>query len=151
CKGCSIHVQEVVRALTKQGTQVQLFTIRPGGKPPPGLETIRLHALPAPAKGEPAFREQAALAANRPIRDALEQAGPFDLVYERYSLWSAAGMDYAQAHGIPGLLEVNGPLIEEQATHRRLVDRASAERVAQQVFSSASILIAVSQEVARYL
>src|SRR5262249_19658932 len=74
-----------------------------------------------------------------------------DLVYERYSLWSFAGIDYAQAHGIPGLLEVNAPLIEEQAAHRRLVDRPSAERVAEHIFAMATALVAVSHEVAAYL
>jgi glycosyltransferase involved in cell wall biosynthesis len=150
-KGCSIHVQEGVRALTAEGVQVELFTMRPEGEPPPGLETTRLHALAAPPKGSAATREQAALETNRTTRSALEEAGPFDLVYERYSLWSFAGMDYAQAHGIPGLLEVNAPLIEEQAAHRRLVDRPSAERVAEQVFARATALIAVSREVAEYL
>jgi hypothetical protein len=60
----------------------------------------------------------------------LERVGPFDLVYERYSLWSFAAMEYAKAIGVPGLLEVNAPLIEEQAKYRGLVDRAGAERAA---------------------
>jgi glycosyltransferase involved in cell wall biosynthesis len=150
-KGCSIHVQEVVRALTAQGIQVDLFTTRPEGERPPGLETVLIHGLAAPPKLSTAVREQAALEANRTTRDALEQAGPFDLVYERYSLWSSAGMDHAQAHGLPGLLEVNAPLIDEQAAHRQLVDRPSAERVAEQVFAGASLLVAVSREVAEYL
>src|SRR5262249_55218327 len=146
-----IHVQEVVRALTAEGVQVDIFTMRPEGEPPPGLETTRLHALAASPKGSAAAREQAALEANRTTRSALEEAGPFDLVYERYSLWSFAGIDYAQAHGIPGLLEVNAPLIEEQAAHRRLVDRPSAERVAEHIFAMATALVAVSHEVAAYL
>lgn len=43
-------------------------------------------------------------------------------------------MEYAQAMGIPGLLEVNSPLITEQAQHRGLIDRQSAEEVANRVF-----------------
>ena len=74
-----------------------------------------------------------------------------DFIYERYSLWSYAGMQYARKSGVPGLLEVNAPLIEEQATYRTLVDRAGAERVADRVFGAATALIAVSQEVADYL
>jgi glycosyltransferase involved in cell wall biosynthesis len=150
-KGCSIHVQEVIRALTTLGVQVELFTARPEGERPTGLVTIRLHPLAAPSKASTADREQAALAANRTTRSALEQAGPFELVYERYSLWSFAGMNYARAHGIPGLLEVNAPLIEEQAEHRQLVDRPSAEGVADHLFATATGLIAVSHEVAKYL
>ena len=60
-------------------------------------------------------------------------------------------MEYARATATPALLEVNAPLIEEQAEHRGLVDRAGALRVAQRVFRAATALIAVSEEVAQYL
>ena len=91
--------------------------------------TDQLHALcPAP-KGELALREQLCLAANDGLRATLEAEGSFAMIYERYSLWSFAGMEYARAMGTPGLLEVNAPLIEEQAEHRRRdggVDRGDA-------------------------
>jgi glycosyltransferase involved in cell wall biosynthesis len=150
-KGCSIHVQEVVRALGACGVGVDLFTMRPEGDPPPGLETVPVHALPLPPKGERAAREQAALATNDAVRAVLEREGPFDLVCERYSLWSFAGMEYARDRATPGLLEVNAPLIDEAAEHRGLVDRAGAERVAARVFGAAAALLAVSDEVAAYL
>jgi glycosyltransferase involved in cell wall biosynthesis len=72
-------------------------------------------------------------------------------VYERYSLWSFAGMEYARDTGVPGLLEVNAPLVEEQAAYRGLCDRAAAEQVAERVFAAAGALAAVSREVAAYL
>jgi glycosyltransferase involved in cell wall biosynthesis len=151
CKGCSIHVQEVVRALCQRGIAVDLFTPRPEGMRPSGLETVRVHALPAVAGAEAAAREQAALAVNTALHTALESCGPFDLVYERYSLWSYAGMAYTRTSGIPGLLEVNAPLIEEQAKHRILVDHARAREVERRVYQDAAALIAVSEEVADYL
>jgi glycosyltransferase involved in cell wall biosynthesis len=150
-KGCSIHVQEVVRALIGRGAQVDLFSPRASGEPSPGLESVRIHSLPIAAGKHPAAREQTALAANRELRQALDQEGPFDLVYERYSLWSYEGMDYAQATRVPGLLEINAPLIAEQAQHRVLVDRSKAEWVAHRAFGNATALIAVSGEVAAYL
>jgi glycosyltransferase involved in cell wall biosynthesis len=151
-KGCSIHVQEIVRAFTQQGERIELFTPSSEGEPPPGLESIPVHSLPRlNQKKDVAARERAALAANDALRSALEREGPFDLVYERYSLWSFAAMEHARATAVPGLLEVNAPLIEEQAEHRTLVDRRSAEAVARRVFQSASALIAVSTEVAEYL
>jgi glycosyltransferase involved in cell wall biosynthesis len=115
------------------------------------LETVTLHQLPAIPKGEQAVREQAALSANLDLRLALEREAPFDLIYERYSLWSFTAMEYARSVGIPGLLEVNAPLIEEQEKHRGLSDRASAQRVAERVFSAATALIAVSEEIKTYL
>jgi len=150
-KGCSIHAQEVLRAMLKRGAQLHLFATSLGGEAPAGLEAVHLHALPPAPKGELAAREQLSLAANAELRAVLERAGPFDLIYERYSLWSFAGMDYARGAGTPGLLEVNAPLIEEQAEHRGLVDRAGAEGVAEKAFSNASALLAVSDEVGAYL
>ncbi len=150
-KGCSIHVQELIRALLDQGDQVELFAARTDGRPPADLAKVVVRQLPAPPKGQMATREQAALDANWLLSAALELAGPYDFVYERYSLWSYAGMEYARTRGVPGLLEVNAPLIEEQARHRTLIHRADAEQVAARAFGAASALLAVSAEIAAYL
>jgi glycosyltransferase involved in cell wall biosynthesis len=150
-KGCSIHVQEVIRALQGQGSQVELFTTRIGGELPQDLANIVVHELPTIPKLEPAVREQIALASNLDLRLELEKFAPFDLIYERYSLWSYSAMEFAQAMEIPGLLEVNSPLIQEQAQHRGLIDHQAAQTVASRVFASATALIAVSEEVKTYL
>lgn len=150
-KGASVHVQEVIRALRGRGSQVTLFATRTGGAPPESLEDVTIYDLPAQAQGERAEREQAAFAANETVLETLRYAGPFDMVYERYSLWSYAGMEFAREQGMPGLLEVNAPLIEEQAEHRGLMDRALAEQVANRAFGAATALLAVSREVAAYL
>ncbi len=150
-KGCSIHVQEVLRAFVGLGAEVDLFASRIEEPAPADLKSIRVHEIPVRALGGAASREQAALGANRHLRAALEYEEPFDLVYERYSLWSYAGMEYAQEAGIPGLLEVNAPLIEEQVRYRQLVDRSGAKLVAERAFAAASGLVAVSDEVAAYL
>ena len=150
-KGCSIHVQEVLRALLDVGAEIDLFTPRGEGAAPAGLKAVRVHGLPFTRLGAAAIREKAALARNDHLRAALEYEGPFDLVYERYSLWSHAGMEYGRATETPGLLEVNAPLIEEQQTFRDLVNREAAEQVASRVFEAAGVLVAVSHGVASYL
>jgi glycosyltransferase involved in cell wall biosynthesis len=150
-KGCSIHVQEVLRALAQRGIGLDLFTTSGEGERPAGLETVRLHSLGTPPRGEPAVREQALVAINGELSRLLEQCGPFDFVYERYSLWSFAAMEFARDRDLPGLLEVNAPLIEEQAKYRVLVDRATAENVANRVFNAARVLLPVSDEVGAYL
>ena len=150
-KGCSIHVQEVLRALIGRGARVTLFAAREGGEPVDGLAGVALHPLPMPSPGNVAERERESLAANEDLRRALEKDGPFDLVYERYSLWSYAGMEYARAAAIPGVLEVNAPLIDEQATYRGLADLPGAVRVAERAFHAADAIVAVSQGVADYL
>ena len=150
-KGCSIHAQEVLAALLRGGAEVELFTTHGEGERPQDLESIALHALQRPPKGDPAAREQAALAGNALLRNELMRSGSFDLIYERYSLWSFAGMEFARERHVPGLLEVNAPLIDEQAQYRVLVDRAAAERSAERAFRAATALLAVSDEVAAWL
>src|SRR5436190_752716 len=63
-KGCSVHVQEVVRAFRGRGARVELFATCRGGEPPPDLRAVPVHPLPAVPKGEIAARERAALALN---------------------------------------------------------------------------------------
>ncbi len=150
-KGCSIHAQEILTAFLRRGAEVTVFSPRLEGEPTPGLERLKLHPLALPPKGEPAAREQAALHLNAEVGSALASGGGFSFVYERYSLWSCAAMEFARCSGLPGLLEVNAPLIEEQARYRVLVDRAAAERVAERAFGATTALLAVSQEVAQWL
>lgn len=148
-KGSSVHVQEVLRAFVRIGASIDLFACRVDGDCPAGLQSVRVHALPLqPTAPEAPARERAAVRANRGLRLALESCAPFDLVYERYSLWSFAGMQYARTSGAPGLLEVNAPLIDEQARHRALVHRKAAERVAARACADATSIVAVSEEVA---
>ena len=105
--------------------------------------------LPSAAKGT--SRELVAYQNNEAYLSALREHAPFGAVYERYSLWSTAGMAYAAEAGIPGILEVNAPLIEEQAQHRDLANRDLAESVARRAFAEATSIVAVSNGVASYL
>ncbi len=150
-KGCSIHVQEVIRAFRKHGAQVELFTTNLGGDPPSDLHDLSVRYLSNSSKGSSAEREQTAIDLNDVLGKKLEQAKPFDLIYERYSLFSHAGMAIANSHKIPSLLEVNAPLIEEQTKYRTLYHPEVAEKVAKRVFNLATAVVAVSEEVASYI
>ena len=151
-KGASVHVQEMSRALLRAGHALTLLAVSFKGEAPAGLERAETVALPAPGRDlEPAERERQALEGNAATAAALREAGPFDMVYERYSLWSYAGMEFASERGIPGILEVNAPLIEEQERYRTLVDRQSAEAVLARATSAASAIVAVSEGVAGWL
>jgi glycosyltransferase involved in cell wall biosynthesis len=150
--GSSAHVRAIVRALRARGATVDLFASRLDGPPPEDLADLRIIELPRASRRLPqAERECCAIAANDVLALKLREAGPYDLVYERHALWSAAGMAVARQQGIPGLLEVNAPLLEETATFRTLVDHAAAERQVRCTFADASALLAVSGGVARYL
>ena len=150
-KGASVHVQEVIRGLLGHGATVELFATRTADEPPEDLRGVVVHELPAPASLDAASRERELLAQNGATRASLEAHGPFDLVYERHALWSYAAMEYAADSGTPGLLEVNAPLIEEQARHRELVDVAGATAAAARAFRASDVCLAVSLEVAEYL
>ncbi len=150
-KGCSVHVQEVLRALQAEGAEITLITSRVGGDAPVDLRGVEVVTLPELPGGSSEQREKAALGHNTALRELLLRAGTFELVYERYSLWSYAAMETARSWGMPGLLEVNAPLIEEQRQHRGLANLEEAHRVARRVFTAASTLLPVSHEVGRYL
>lgn len=60
-------------------------------------------------------------------------------------------MEYAKDFEIPGILEINAPLIEEQVKYRHLVNQFLAEFSRQKSIEAATLLIAVSEEVSKYL
>ncbi len=150
-KGASVHVQSMLRSFRRLGHDVTLFAARRGGEAPSDLRNLKVVDLAGPTCAGVAARERSALALNRTLRQLLRRNGRFDIVYERYSLWSHAAMELASREATPAVLEVNAPLIGEQQRHRQLIHAGLAEMVAKRVFASASALLAVSEGVARYL
>ena len=149
-KGCSVHVQEIVRAFLHRGDTVDLFVARLGGSAPSDLAGCQVHEFRSTKHTSVAERE----AAGQDIALRIAQAVPlhqYDLVYERYSLWSDRTQILASRSNVPSILEVNAPLIDEQQSHRELVNRASAERIALNAFQHAQTTVAVSDEVADYV
>lgn len=150
-KGASVHVQEVIRAFRSLGHTVELFAARVGDDVPADLRDLRVHRLPPVPSGKADVRERAAMTSADAVYERLADAGPFDLVYERYSLWSGAGMRFARDHGVAGVLEVNAPLIAEQVAHRVLVHRDEAVAATRACFAAAGRIVAVSDGVASYV
>jgi glycosyltransferase involved in cell wall biosynthesis len=150
-KGCSIHVQEVIRSLLSKNVEISLFTTRLGDKVPPDFQGVKIYQLPTIPNVERAVRERVARSIDPDLELELSLCQPFDFIYERYSLWSYAGMKYARKMGIPGILEVNAPLILEQEKYRGLVDKLEAEAIARRVFQAATTIIAVSREIKNYV
>lgn len=154
-KGASIHVQEVLRAATQRGWRVVLIAARTGGPQPRDLAGVETLTLPDITRNSEAAdtgaRELALLQANETLAGALASVGGADLVYERHSLWSFAALEAARSAGVPAVLEVNAPLIDEQAAYRTLVHRDRAEAAARRAFAAASRIFAVSDGVADYV
>ena len=144
-KGASVHIQEVVRELIRRGHDVTVHTTRAGRDIPDdlaGLEVIETRIdADDPGARERAQQEVSARIAARIIADGA------DLVYERYSLFSTALAEVVEATGVAGVLEVNAPLIEEQRTHRVLVDEEAAGNALARQVAAATATIAVSDPV----
>lgn len=150
-KGCSVHVQAVLLELLRGGAEVELFAARLGAPAPAGLSGVTVNALGRPVTRDLARRERELQRADDQLARRLAAGRPFDLVYERFSLWSTGGMRHAAAAGIPSILEVNAPLVQEQAEHRGLVDAAGAERLAAAALRLAGAAICVSEPVAEWV
>ncbi len=149
-KGASIHVQEMLRAFLCRGAAVTLISPRLDDAAPADLAAVTRVALPPDGGRDAEARADWALASNHAVAAALATAGPFDFVYERHALFAHGAMTFAAEHRLPSALEVNAPLIEEQARHRNLARRADAERSARRAFATAGLVVAVSDPVADY-
>lgn len=149
-KGCSVHVQEIIGQFVKLGSTLTLFAVRTGGQNVFAKESVRLRDFSLTSNSDVRSREILQVQAAEKIASQLNE-GEFDLVYERYSLWSSASLKRAAQLGLPSVLEVNAPLIEEQSQHRTLVDRETAVRIRNEAFEAATSIIAVSGKVADYI
>ncbi len=165
-KGASVHVREFVNALDGLGHQVMLFATNRGeGNPDPNA---RLVELPPERNAKSRADEAARLGIENPdsskaLRRELDKlahdrALPAralavladcgfrpDVVYERYALFHKAGSAIAAALGVPYILEVNAPLIEEHERHRGLRLKAVAEAARSACFKAASHIVTVSE------
>ncbi len=139
-KGASVHIAEVVTALARTGAEVLLLpsSIERGrGELPEGVEVDPL----------PAVATDAALADW--LEDELAERR-VEVLYERFSLHTAAGATAAGRLGIPHLVELNAPLPQEAARYRRLERPEEAELLEEAVLSGADAVLAVSRPLARY-
>ncbi|MDO5499048.1 MAG: glycosyltransferase family 4 protein [Propionibacteriaceae bacterium] len=159
-KGGSAHVQEVLHQLVRRSRKVTLIAARLGGPVPPGLENIATIELGRPKASSPEAAERALQALDRQAAGivtglvaaarAARPADPAPLVYQRYGLWSAEVLEGARAAGARTVLEINAPLIEEQRTHRALIDHATATDLTRRAVRAADLAYAVSGPVARW-
>lgn len=156
-KGASVHLQEIVRAFRRRGAEVRLYCTRTGDLVPADLADLPVHRvrvgrpdpdLPLPERT--AAREVAQARAATRLAEQLAADGA-DLVYERYSLFSTALAQATAALGVPGVLEVNAPLVEEQRTHRDLVDADGAAAALRTQVAAAGAVACVSTPVARWV
>ncbi len=162
-KGASIHVREMVNAFSRVGHDVRLLATRCGAATTRlAAEVINVEVaekeLSASRSNDPTqrrnARERHAMDVSEEIRRqliALHRARSFDFLYERYGLFSTAAVRASRQLGITSVVEVNSPLIEEQKKFRDLVNTREAEAVEAEVFETADLIVAVSNQVRDYI
>jgi len=71
---------------------------------------------------------------------------PVDLIYERYALFSCAGIRLARELGVPHILEVNAPLADEQEKMRGLEMKNLAHEMERRIFCETAAVVVVSRQ-----
>ncbi len=74
-----------------------------------------------------------------------------DVLYERYNLFFHAGMWLKKRLGLPMLLEVNAPLVEERAAHSNLALNGFAHRSERSIWRAADKVLAVTDVLAEHV
>jgi glycosyltransferase involved in cell wall biosynthesis len=148
-KGASVHVAAIAEAVSAEQNDVLVLAnaVDSAASPPAG---VTVEALPGPGKGASTaerldFQEELAAW----VEHRLERFGA-NALYERVALHSAAGASVAKRLGIPHLVELNAPLVEEAARYRKLDEREAAERLERVTLRSADLVLAVSPPLADY-
>jgi glycosyltransferase involved in cell wall biosynthesis len=169
--GAATHIRELVNALVERGAEVKVLVARAatgGGGEGIGCEVInadtdaflqrlrRRTARVETAGGAPGSRasEVHGLLLNQSVTEhlaALHTRWPFDVIFERYSLWSCAGLRFARRRGLPFLLEVNAPLATQQEEYRGLFNAATAHALEELLLAGADRVIVPSKALAAYV
>jgi glycosyltransferase involved in cell wall biosynthesis len=151
-KGASVHVREMVLALSELGVEVHVASPRVQSEGETLTAEVALHALPAVLpKACTSSQLAEAVDAQEGALLALASELGVDALYERFSLYSAAGVRVARQLGLPHVLEVNAPLREEAARYRTLPHPRRAAALEQEVMERSDRVLAVSATLARTL
>lgn len=152
-KGASVHLREMVTALDAAGAEVAIASprINPEGDVlEASVDLVAIdQILPgefATVEGLRAATEEQAEQVTAVARDLAVEA-----IYERFSLFSDAGVRTAKALALPHVLEVNAPLREEAARFRSLPHPELAAEIETEVYTGADRIFAVSANLAARL
>jgi glycosyltransferase involved in cell wall biosynthesis len=121
--GGSVHVLEVARGLARLGHDVDVIVRRvPGVGPAPALPRVRWHPVAWwPPHRFFRFRARGAVAA------VAESTRP-DVIVERYYNFGGEGIATARARDVPGVLEVNSPVVDHPGSLKAALDAAMVVR-----------------------
>lgn len=148
-KGASVHVREMAGALHAAGAEVVVVSSRVHDAGASFEAGVALCAIPPVLPREcPQAALRAAIADQRDaVLELCRRLRP-DIVYERFALFSDAGVHAARMCGIPHVLEVNSPLRAEAERWRVLPHEPIAVEMEQDVCRATDRILCVSDGVA---
>jgi len=165
-KGASIHVRAITNALCARGHDVSVLSPRCApykNHPARLIATADLRPVTRPVRKikhwvdshglniNDVGRELRAISYNALLPAEVGRYLPDDppcAVMERLSLFGTAGLDLAKRFGVPFIVEMNAPLVDEAKRYRSLNLQSLAERVEDSVLSRADAVITVSEQMA---
>ena len=165
-KGASIHVRNFTNALAAAGHEVRVVMARLGHAENGGIPLVAVTEIPVedeafyqpPPDASPEestlLYEARQFAQNRALQDVINDLlahSEYDLICERYALFSIAGREASRWHNLPFVLEVNAPLIGEAQQHRHLMLHPLARAVERYLFSTADCVVPVSAPLGEYV
>ena len=148
-KGASVHVREMARALHGLGADVIVASSRvqdEGASLTAGVAVCEIPPV-VPLRLSEAALAGAVADQRARVLDLCRDIRP-DVVYERFALFSDAGVRAARRLGIPHLLEVNSPLRAEARRWRTLPHEQIAEKMEREVCRDTRRILCVSAGVA---
>lgn len=172
-KGGAIHIRSLVAALSRASHDVLLVTPTLNKSPwatPAKLDGQLLHIPPSDEIKDAALALKSFNASISGVAHSLSgqvrrilynqqlekrlvrkfDGHPPDLIYERCSMFSTAGVVLAEANDRPLIVELNAPLAKEQAEYRGSALDSLATEAERWALSRADAVIAVSEQVRDY-
>lgn len=152
--GQAVHVRELIAALRAQGHDVRECALVPkagaaaaadGAAPGGWWQRLTLPRVAVEVLEVLYNRRGRAM-----LREAARDFAPH-FVYERHALHCRAGLDVARQLGVPLLLEVNSPMVDEMRALGRLRLPARARATERLVLGGADRVLAVSAVLAAQL
>ena len=155
--GQAVHIEEMIEALRAQGHEVRVVSPSLGAKPDTqgamGSEVGWVPRLKAalPKAVYELLELAYSLVAYRQLKRAAQDFQP-DFIYERYNLFLLAGTMLKRKLGLPLLLEVNSPLVDERMKHSGGLSLVKLARWAEgTAWRSADFVLPVTQVLANHV
>lgn len=148
-KGASVHARELIRAFGELDAEIHVASPRIACEGDVLEASATLHEIPGVLPKACTHTElTAAIDAQARMVSELARQYAVDAIYERFSLFSAAGVRAARDLDLPHCLEVNAPLREEAARFRTLPHPQAAAAIEREVLEKTDRVLAVSTALA---